>query len=507
MDISTRDISHWIDRWADFTPQKTAIRFEGAEISYEDFAAAVHHLAGALAGELGIKPGDRVAHLGHNSPQMLYLLFACARVRAMFMPLNWRLAAPEHSYMLADAAPVALFADSQYRDHLDRISGVSRRVLIDGPAGGGWHALDDLVAGARDHRAPGAGLDDRLLLVYTSGTTGRPKGAVLKQNAVQWNAINSAIMHEMTARDHIFCTLPLFHVGGMNNQTTPAFHAGATVTLHRRFDVGQTLRTLNDDRPDLCVLVPAQSQALVDHPAWPDTDVSSLRMITTGSSIVPEAMIHAWHDRGIPLVQIYGSTETCPIAIHNLRHDAFECEGSTGKPAMHCQIRLVGDDDVDVAPGETGEILVRGPNVFSEYWGNPQATKASFTADGWYRSGDVAWCDERGFYYVVERKKDMIISGAENIYPAEVEAVMLGHEGVGEVAIVGRRDERWGEVPVAFVVAAPQGAKDAAAILAFLEGRLARYKHPHEVIFVDELPRNALGKVRKFELRDRLCGD
>ena len=335
-----------------------------------------------------------------------------------------------------------------------------------------------------------------LLLVYTSGTTGRPKGAVLTQGALLWNALNSIAAHDMTSADHVLTVLPMFHVGGLNIQTTPAILAGATITLARRFDPDETLDLLETRRPTLFLAVPAVAQALSRHPRFAAADLSSLRAMCTGSSTVPEAVIRPWMDRGIPVTQVYGMTESGPIAIALSIADAARKVGSCGKPAAHSEARIVDAEGRDVAQGQPGEIWLRGPNVMTGYWRNPEATADAFT-DGWLRTGDIGHQDADGFYYVDDRKKDVVISGGENIYPAELEAVLADCPHIAEAAVIGRPDPTWGEVPVACIVPHPNTTLTRADVLALFPDRLARYKHPRDVIFLNAPPHRD-GQSRKI---------
>jgi fatty-acyl-CoA synthase len=485
------DLSSWLDRHADVTPDRVALHFDGDDCFWTQLQRQMRQLAGLLA-ELGVVRGDRVAHLGYNTPLFLVLLFACARLGALLVPLNWRLAAPEHAAIIKDAEPRLLLHDAEFAEHAARL-GAPSVLSLDAVAA-------RLAAAAERDPDPAVSYDDPVLIVYTSGTTGRPKGAVLTQRALLWNAANSTLMHDLGSEDHVLTTLPMFHVGGLNIQTLPALHAGARVTLHRRFDAGATLAAIARHRPSLTVLVPAQLTAMLEHPRWQETDLSSLRAITTGSSIVPAPLIEAIHARGVPVIQVYGSTETAPIAIYQSVRDAFISVGSCGKPAVHCQARIVDGADTDVAPGKRGEILIRGANVMRGYWRNPVATAAALR-DGWFHTGDIGHVDARGFYYIDERKNDVIISGGENIYPAEIEAILLADPRIAEAAVVARPDPRWGEVPVAVVVCRAGVSLTAAEVLALVRDRLARFKHPRDVIFAAALPKNAIGKVLRFELR------
>lgn len=495
-------LDDWIEGHAQQTPAKPAIRSPGRDLSYARLSQLVRTVATALA-DSGVRRGDCVAWLGYNSAEMIALLSACARLGARFMPLNWRLAAPEHREMLANCRPAALFAESDFvaqadtaRDELDAVALVSL-----GEAPPGWRSWNDFLARAVGQPVPppAADPDTPLLVCYTSGSTGKPKGVVLTQAAIAANAINSIAMHDMVADDVILTTLPLFHVGGLNNQTTPALCAGCTIVLHPRFEVEATFDAIENDNVTLTVLVPAQFEAMMAHPRWTTADFSHLRMITTGSTIVPEKLIRAVHERGVPMVQVYGATETCPIAACQKAVDA-ERVGSAGRVARMCELRIVDDFARDVPSGTTGEILVRGPNVMLGYWNDQEATDAVLV-DGWFHTGDIGHFDGDGYLYVDGRKKDMIISGSENIYPAEIENVLIESPDIAEASVVGREDERWGEIVVAVVVRSPGSRIDAQQVLALLDGRIARYKHPKDVVFVDTLPKTALGKVRKEEVR------
>ena len=490
----TQRLARWLAHRAEWSPERIALRFEGEEIRYAALDVRARALAAELGSERGVRRGDRVAHLGFNSPLVIELLFACARLGAIYLPLNWRLAPAELRAVLADAAPRALVVDAEHRETGAAIAAGVPAIPADGLRG-----LSD-AATAPDDGTP----DDPVLLVYTSGTSGRPKGVLLAQAALHWNAASSIAAHDLSSVDHVLTVLPTFHVGGLDIHTLPALHAGATVTLHRRFDPAAALGAIAADRPTLFLAVPAVSLAMTGHPEWPATDVSSLRLVTTGSSTVPEAVIRPWHERGIPVTQVYGLTESAPIAICLRREDAMRKRGSCGKPALHCEARIVDGDERDVDAGTRGEILLRGPSLFREYWRDPDATAAAFTADGWFRTGDVGHRDAEGFFTIDDRKKDVIITGGENVYPAELENVLADCAAILEAAVVGRPDPRWVEVPVAFVVARPGSGLDEAAVAALFEDRLARYKHPREIRFLAALPRNAMGKIAKHELRAQL---
>jgi fatty-acyl-CoA synthase len=502
------DLSDLIARNADFTPDKIALRFEGRSLTYADFAARIAATARALKSQHGVARGDRVAILAANHPDYLVLLYACARLGAMLVPLNWRLAMAEQMFILTDASVKALVVEQAFADIITPLAATlpeARAIGLDF-ARENLPSLDLLIAEAGgDGRNPHTDFSSPLLIVYTSGTTGRPKGAVLRQEALLWNAAMSQHMHDLTARDHVLTVLPLFHVGGLNIQTTPALQLGATVTLHARFAPGATLDAIAADRPSLIVLVPTTIQALIEHPGWAETDLSSLRAVTTGSTQVPQPLVDAVTARGVPVLQIYGSTETSPIAVYTRFGGELSREGSTGLPGLACEARIVDDAGRELPHGARGEVVVRGPNVLFEYWGNAAAT-AEALREGWFHTGDIGSRDPDGYFYIHDRKNNVIISGAENIYPAEIERVLAQHAGVAEVAVVSRPDAKWQEVPVAYVVPRAGAAVDADALKHHVAEHLARFKVPREIVFVGSLPRNALGKVQHFRLKDRRMG-
>ena len=526
------DLSDLIDRNAAFAPAKAAVRFEGSTLTYAGLSARIAAAARALKSELGVGRGDRVAILSANHPDILVLLYACARLGAMLVPLNWRLAPAEQVFILTDASVKALVVEPSFAAVIAPLRAAlpNARIVGLGFAVAGAPSLDGLLAaGTGDGRNPHVDLSQPLLIVYTSGTTGRPKGAVLRQDALVWNAAMSQHMHDMTSADHILTALPMFHVGGLNIQTTPALHAGATVTLHARFAPGPALQSIGDDKPTLMVMVPSIMQALLEHPQWAATDLSSLRAVTTGSTQVPQAMIDPFVARGVPVLQVYGATETCPIAVYMRLGGDWRRPNSTGLPGLHCEAKIVVSETrlrvasetrhrvvsetryrhdaslLEVPHGTAGEVVVRGPNVFFEYWGN-QAATAEALREGWYYSGDIGTRDADGYFYIHDRKKNMIISGGENIYPAEVERVLLTHPDIAEAAVIGRPDPRWQEVPVACVVLRPGTSALAPEIESWCLGHLARFKVPREYNFLATLPRNAMGKVQHFALRAKFAG-
>ncbi len=499
-------LSDWIWHHATYAPRKTAVRYAGADIEYAALAERIDQLAAALHHELKLVRGDRVGIVAANRPEFLDLFFACQRLGAILVPLNWRLAPPEHLYILENADVAAVFCEPEFRPGLEPFRARLHNVRWVGFSYGkqGWLDYAGLVQAGHGRQSPNLGRpEDAALIVYTAGTTGHPKGVILTQDALTWNAVNSLAFHDMTTADRVLTFLPMFHVGGLNIQTLPALHIGATVILHPRFSPDAALRAVAEEKPTLTLLVPAVMRALVEHPGWASADLSSLRLAGAGSSVVPVELIRAFHARGVPICQIYGATETGPIAIVLRREDATRKEGSTGTAALHCEARVIDDSGHDLGPGARGEILIRGRNLMTGYWRDPGATASAFSGE-WFHTGDIGHQDDEGYFWIDDRKKDMIVSGGENIYPAELESVLGECADIAEAAVVARADQRWGEVPVAVVVRKPGSPLSAAQVKKLFDGRLARFKHPHDVIFVDMLPRNAMGKILRFRLRETM---
>jgi fatty-acyl-CoA synthase len=486
-------IDSWLDIHATHQGGKPALNFEGHSHSYSALAGWVTRIAAGMQQRLGLKRGDRIAYLGKNSDSEVALIFAAARLGLILVPLNWRLAAAELHYVMQDSGAKYLFHDAHFADQiapvLDGLADVSA-IDVSGK-------LDSLTTD-QTLISPGATLADPLFIVYTSGTTGRPKGAVLTQEAVLWNAVISLHAHDFTPEDHILNILPLFHVGGINIQMMPTFFVGGQVTLHAQFDPTTTIEALENAGITTTVCVPTVMRALLYHPDWGGLGLPKLRLINTGSTDVPVEILDAVHKRGIPMVQVYGATETGPIATYQKAGEAVSTAGSIGRVAAHSQVKLMGDDG-EVGLNTPGEIWVKGPNNFSHYWNNPAATEAALV-DGWFRTGDVAYQDKDGLFWFADRIKHVIISGGENIYPAELERVLNRLPGIREAAVVGRAHPKWGEVPVAAVVVNADGPDKAQVLVAFSD-EIARFKHPKDVVFLDRLPRNAMGKILAGEVR------
>ena len=469
---------------------------------FAKFWRRVARVTAHLQSTWGVQPGDRVAWLGFNHELQLVTLVACARLGAVFLPLNFRLAVPELQQVMQDAQPRLLVHDGHHAITAQALQGADLEHT--------HH--DSLIATASPRALPLLKMhsdvhgDLPLLLVYTSGTTGVPKGAVHTQAALLANAHASAWAHDFGPGDKVLSTLPMFHVGGLCIQTLPALLAGVEVVLHPRFDPSAWLDEMHTSRPTLSLLVPATMRAVFEHPRWVDTPLACLRGIMTGSSTVPVAYLETLHARGVPVGQVYGTTETGPVSIVLPLPEAMARVGASGWPHPEAQVKLIDAQGQAVGPGETGEVCIRAANLMRGYW-SAQGMTGMGLQDGWFHSGDLGQRTEDGCITIVGRSKDMIISGGENIYPAEIENQLVTLPGVAESAVVGLPDARWGEVPVAVLVRSPDAAGqalDAEAVLAHLQSRIARFKLPRRVVFMDSLPKSALGKVLKPQLQAQL---
>ena len=476
-------------RQARLRPDATALHFEGAEVTYGDLARRCERLAAQLWHRWGVREGDRLAWLGGNHPGQVMLLFALARIGAIFLPLNFRLTPAELGSLLADCGARHLVHDANW-------AGAAQE--LGSHAGLALHPDHDLLSELPGPAAPDRGRPSSpVLLVYTSGTTGRAKAAVHTQANLLANMAIASTVQELSSRDVVATMLPLFHVGGLCIQTLPALHVGASVILHSRFAAGAALDCFERQRPTLTLQVPATLKALLDHPQWGATDLSSLRAVWAGSSLLPRQCIEAFHARGVPVCNVYGATETGPFSIALPPAQARSHAGSCGWPAPGVQARI------DAQVHGVGELLIRGPNVVTRYWPDLVACDG----EGWFHTGDLASQAPDGSFTIVGRAKDLIISGGENIHPAEVESVLSEHPAVAECAVFGVADDEWGETVAAAIVLAPGRSVSEQELQAHLAGRLARFKQPRRWLWLSSLPKTALGKVQREPLAQLASGN
>lgn len=502
------DLGSWISRRAAATPKLPAITFGETTWSYRDFADRIDRLAAALAAG-GMRRGDRVAYAGLNHPDFLVTLFAAARIGAAFVPLNWRLTADELGYILGDAQVHTLIADAERATVVDPVrarAGLQRTIAL-APVPG-WELLDDLLAGRAPLADPVfAEPDDVAVIMYTSGTTGRPKGAMLTHANLFWNNINALLAFDTSQQDVSLVGAPLFHIGGLNVTTLLTLQKGGRIVLMPTFDPARALELIAEHRVTTMFGVPAMFLFMSQLPQFAESDLSSVRNFVCGGAPVPEPLIRCYGQRGIPFAQGYGLTETAPLALV-LRTDEVGVKiGAAGNQVLPLSdVRLVDANNAPVPPGERGEICVRGPQVMAGYWRNPQATAAVIDAQGWFHTGDIGRADDEGYVWVLDRVKDMVISGGENVYPAEVEDVLYAHPAIAEVAVLGTPHEKWGEAVTAVVALKPGATLTLDELREFARDKLAAFKLPIRLDFVDALPRTQSGKVVKYQLRESLSG-
>ena len=492
----------------------TAVVYEGREISATQLADTAAELALGLA-ENGLRRGDRVAYLGFNSVTFLETMIAAAHLGAVFVPVNFRLAADEVRHLLNDSGAHTLVIEEGHRELVESVAAevpARRHLLVDTdpacPATAApdalWTPLSSLYGSGRTAREPAAlHNDDLAMLMYTSGTTGRPKGVMLTHGNLWWNAVNVDSVVDTRADDVNLAVAPLFHIGGLNALTLRTLLRGGTVVLRRGFDAARCLEDLVQHRVSSFFAVPAMFAALARLPGFAEADLGALRSAIVAAAPVPPQLIRDYGEQGIMLQQAWGLTETAPFATYLPAGLTLGKAGSAGAPMPYTEVCLTDPvTGVRIQEADTrGEICVRGPNVTAGYWNNPDATRAAFDDAGWFHSGDIAHRDGDGLYYIVDRLKDMIISGGENIYPAEVERVLAACPGVLEAAVIGVPDPKWGESVLAVLTCEPGTAPTVEEVRAFAGGHLARYKLPTQVMVAEQLPRNPSGKLVKAELR------
>ncbi|MBU2551624.1 MAG: long-chain fatty acid--CoA ligase [Proteobacteria bacterium] len=500
-------IGYWLTKRELLTPEKEAVVDGNRRLNYRMLNHRVNRLARGLAGS-GLRTGDRLAMLAYNGIEFVEVIMAAAKLGLILVPLNWRLTAAELAFIVNDSQTGTLVFDPALADPAGELRGLtelSRLIVLGTEDRFGARGYELMLADeSPEEPVPDAApdLDSPHIIMYTAGTTGRPKGAILSQGASFWNALNLESC-DFTSRDRDLLVLPMFHIGGIGLFTLPMLYVGGTVVVMRAFDPAEAFRLLAQERISLFFGVPAIFLFMIQHPDFDPAVFRDVRLIMSGGAPLPASLVRQYHERGIVLQQGFGMSEAGPSIATLGKELALSKAGSIGRPVFHLDVRVV-DDDLNEAPrGEVGELVMRGPNIMQGYWNRPEATEEAF-AGGWFHSGDLARMDDDGDLYIVERKKDMFISGGENVYPAEVEDAIYELEAVAEAAVIGVRDERWGEVGRAVIVVKPGRDLSEAEIIGHLQGRLAKYKIPRSVVFAEVLPRNAAGKVLKTVLRDQI---
>jgi fatty-acyl-CoA synthase len=495
-------VGFWLSRRAELTPNRVALRVEGRSITYAELDDRAARFAGALAAS-GMAAGDRVAALLTSGNEYVEALFACARLGAILVPLSQRLAPAELEFLVDDSGATALLYGEEWAELASTIRGRSSIKATFVAGSGEDPSYEEALAAAEPVVAPrDVGADDVLAIFYTSGTTGQPKGAMLTHGNFFWTNLNMVFSFGFFQDERTLVVLPMFHVGGWNANMLATILNGGTVVLERAFDPGRVLRTIAEERITSMLGVPTIYQMIADHPDFAGTDLSSIRALLCGGAPLPVALIHRYQERGIPFIQGYGLTEAAPNCLIVPPEDAVRKAGAAGRPYFYADVRVLDGDGNEVPPGGSGEIVVGGPGVMKGYWNRPAET-AEALRGGWLHTGDVGQIDDDGYITIVDRIKDMFISGGENVYPAEVEKALAGHPAIAEAAVIGVPDERWGEVGRAIVVLRPGASADPDEIKRFAASKVARFKVPGHVVFAESLPRNPTGKLLKQQLRER----
>jgi fatty-acyl-CoA synthase len=495
----------WISHHAHFAPGSEAVHdlASGRRFNYAQFDARISRLAVFLATQHGVGPGDRVAVLSHNDSDVFEIQFACRRLGAIFLPLNWRLAVPELAFICNDASPKALLSGTEFLEPANRVRDeCAIPSLIDMDNGKPSQYERGIEAADRRITPPKVDISECWTIMYTSGTTGRPKGAQNTYRMGLFNAMHAGMSVGLTQHSKNLVFLPTFHTGGLNCYANPVFHYGGTNVILRSFDPAYFLQILSDKALGIthALGVPTNFLMMSQEPGFTDADLSHIVSFGVGGAASPVSLLQAYGEKGIKLQQMWGMTETAPLGLVLSGEMALEKLGSSGLPVMHSRLAVWDEDGNELGAGKTGELVINGPTVTPGYWNRPEANRESFTEDGWFHTGDAAMKDDEGYFYIVDRWKDMFISGGENVYPAEVENVIFELDAVLETAVIGVAHEKWGEVGRAYVVVREGANLDENAIVEHCEDNLARYKVPKEVKFIDELPHNATGKVLKHEL-------
>ncbi|MEC5425626.1 o-succinylbenzoate--CoA ligase [Virgibacillus sp. C22-A2] len=487
------NIAYWIHKRALITPVRVAVISKSSQSTYQELSRKINEMAAALRHTYFLEKGDRVAILSQNREEYVVAYFAIAQLGLVAVPLNIRLTTSELAFQIKDSGAKTIIYEEETESlfqeichHTDFESAYQfDRVERD-------YSNKPLLVEEIDVK------NDPFIICYTSGTTGRPKGAVLTQENMFWNAINNQYAIEITSSDKSIVLLPLFHIGGIGLFAFPTLLAGGTIVIPGKFDPGNAIRAIEDYQVTIVMGVPAIHDAIRRNSLFETANFDSVRWFYNGGAPCPKELINAYLDQGLPFGQGFGMTETSPTIFMLSKEDYKRKVGSIGKPVLFCDISIVDDKGEAVEQGEIGELLIKGPNIMKEYWGLPEETKETIR-DGWLYSGDLVRQDNEGFIYVAGRKKDMIISGGENIYPLEVEQVIKELPGINEVAVIGVEDDKWGEVPIAFV-SLNEGSVHEAEIKRFALTKLGKYKVPKRIIIMDELPKNATGKINKKDL-------
>jgi fatty-acyl-CoA synthase len=505
------NVGNWIRQWSTIRPNATAIISDDVPFTYLELDKRINRLARFLL-SAGIRKGDRVATLLHNRKEYIEIFFALSKLGAIIVPLNWRLTVSEIEFILRDSGTKMVFFEPEFTQSIDALraqGAVNTCIECIGPrASAGteippWAVEYEGSIGSQMDTEPAikeqVGDADPHIIMYTSGTTGQPKGAVLSHRKTFFNVLNSDMFFDLTTKDIMIIARPMFHSGGLIVESAPVLYKGGTIVVKRRFSPIEILETVQRYKVTLLELPATVYQFILNQCHIENYDLRSIRCCFTGGERVPVHLLKELAERGIVVSQIYGLTEASTL-FWLPTEEAREKMGSVGHPIFHGKVKIVDKEGNSVKPGQTGEVTVKGPIVMSGYWGRPDLTN-EVIKDGWLHTGDLARTDDEGFVFIMDRSKDMFISGGENVYPAEIEKVLLSHPEIADAAVVGVDDDKWGEVGKAFVVVKDNGTMAEESITAFLTEHLAKYKIPKYIEFMDELPKTASGKIQKYLLK------
>ncbi len=490
----------WSEKWAQYAADKVAVKEHetGRTLTYRQLNNVANRLANHFTSDLGLMPGDRVAILAENCLEHFILFFTAQKTGITLIPLNFRLAAREIDFQLQDGKPRLVIIEQKYRKILDGCASIEQIEAIRKLS-----ELSDYCYSNRNQIVKFAAADleedDPVFILYTSGTTGVPKGALYTHKMLFWNSVNTTIRLDITSEERSVTCMPLFHTGGWNVVPTPFFHRGAYVCLTKRFEADTILQLLQDEKATMFMAVPTLLQMMIQSELFEKIDLSAMRFFVIGGEPMPLPLIEKWHGKGIPIRQGYGLTEVGPSVTSLHQDDAIGKIGSIGQPNFYVEARIVDDYDNDVEPDEIGELILKGPTATPGYWQNPKATQQTIK-DGWFHTGDLVKRDSEGYIYVVDRQKNMYISGGENVYPAEVEKFLNSHPDIEQAAIIGVPDEKWGEAGKAFIVKKSESQLTEKEVIEFGLGNLAKYKIPKHIEFISEMPRNDAGKIDRKAL-------
>jgi len=489
----------WVKRWAIYRPEKLAFREYESKRSWTwlEFDLICNYLAHQLKNKYQVKKGSRIAVYSENSIEFVFLFFACVKMGAVIVPLNFRLVPREIDILISDANPDVIFYQDKYTESVNNLKSIKNITVFR------ISEIETICKNPKEleNFIPDTEVteDDFVMILYTSATTGLPKGAIITHKMLLWNSINTSMRLDIVSDDHTLTFAPFFHTGGWNVLLTPFVHRGASQTLLSGFDADLILQLMEKEKVTLMFGIPTMLQMMSDSSLFEKSELSSMRYFIVGGAPMPISLINIWHGKDIPIRQGYGLTEVGPNCFSLHQKDAIHKKGSIGFPNFYVEARVINESGNDCLAEEVGELWLKSPVVTPGYWQNEQATKETIT-NGWFHTGDMVKKDSEGYFYVVDRKKNLYISGGENVYPAEVEKFLYTNSAIKEVAIIGVPDEKWGEVGKAFVAVKKGIEFTEEQFFEYCKGSLAKYKIPKYVEFIEELPKGDTGKIDRKQL-------